>query len=100
MSALLSRTKYDSDNFESPVEEIHKSLEEERIESDRNLDDIVTGDLVTYQVGDLTLELTYMNSGDSAAFIQSYDPEIKEVLNGKLEDSDELELDDKYVRFT
>lgn len=41
-----------------------------------------------------------MDSGDSAAFIQSYDPEIKEVLNGKLEDSGDLELDDKYVRVT
>jgi hypothetical protein len=98
MSALLSRNNYDSDNFESPIEEIHRSLEEERVESDKSLDDIDTGDLVTYQVGNLTLELTYMDSGDSAAFIQSYDLELKEVLNGKLEESGELELDDKYVR--
>ncbi len=97
MSALLSRNNYDSDNFESPIEEIHRSLEEERIGSDRSLGDIVTGDVVTYHVGNLTLELTYIDSGDSAAFIQSYDPELKEVLNEKLEDSRELELDDKYV---
>lgn len=97
-TVLHSREDYDSDGFDSSVKEVHELLEEERISTDRDIEDVSPGDNVTYQVGDLEISVSYLNSGDTVGFLQSYDQELRDVLEEKLGDSDNLDLDDKYIR--
>lgn len=97
-TVLQSREDYDSDKFDSSVKEVHDLLGEERISTDRDIDDVSPGDNVTYQVGDLEISVSYLDSGNIVGFLQSYDPEVRDVLGEKLEESDNLDLDDKYIR--
>lgn len=94
----MTRQNYDSGAFDSPIEEVHTLLEEEKIESDRSLEDIEPGDVVEYSLGDLSIEIAYLDSGNSAGFLQSYDVETRDVLDQKLEESDQLTLNDKYLQ--
>jgi hypothetical protein len=97
-TVLHSREDNDSDSFDSSVEEVHNILGEERISTETDIEDVSPGDNVTYQVGDLEIEVTYLDSGDTVGFLQSYDQELRDVLETRLGDSDSLDLDDKYIR--